>query len=163
MNLQEYLEEARDYKFTDAEDNSATGEHYPAASAKKRCEEFIDEIDDWYVKNVREGKKGEKQFLFFIKNRLGRLNDAINSMLGTEMSRFEPDKKWDEYHWKRMMGKKNEKPFWMRGDNRALDKKEGDPRELARQLEADKKLLNKLRQSKKKQWDEKQLGNEMWD
>lgn len=163
MTLEEYLEEARDYKFTAAEDNSATGEHFPGASAKRECEEFIDEIDDWYVKNVREGKKGEKQFLFFIKSRLERLNNAINSMLSTEMYRFEPNKKWDEYHWKKMMEKKNEKPAMMKYANKRLDEKKSDPRFLAGIIERKRKQLNADKKKKKEEWDEKQRGNKMWD
>ena len=163
MTLEEYLDEARDYKFTAAEDNSATGKHYPGASATQECENFIDEIDDWYVKNVREGKKGEKQFLFFIKSRLGRLNNAINSMLSTEMYRFEPYKKWDEYHWKKMMEKKNEKPQYMKDQNKMLDDKKGNTRIIAKMMEYNKKRLNANRKKKKEEWDEKQRGNEMWD
>ena len=163
MNLQEYLEEARDYNFTAAEDNSATGEHYPGRVAKRLCDEFIDEIDDWYVKNVREGKKGEKQFMFFIKSRLGRLNNAINSILGTEMYRLDPDHKWDEYHWKRMMEKKNEKPAWMSNTNKILDAKKGNTRTAAKIMETQKKKFNADRKKKREEWDEKQRGNEMWD
>ena len=84
-------------------------------------------------------------------------------MLSTEMYRFEPYKKWDEYHWKKMMEKKNEKPQYMKDQNKMLDDKKGNTRIIAKMMEYNKKRLNANRKKKKEEWDEKQRGNEMWD